>query len=818
VHVASADATANVTLPLAIHIEGKVTKSGGTGLADIEVDASATNIDYYTSTVTDASGNYSVAVAPNSSDTLYFYDGSGKYGDGYYSTAGFTYSPTAATAVAVASADVTGKNVTLPLAVHIKGKVTKSGGTGLGDIEVYVADNFNTYETWTWTAADGTYSLTTAPGTYTLAFYDPSGTYGGGYYSTAGFTYYPSKATKVTVSSADVTGKNVTLPLAVYIEGKVTKSGGTGLGNIEVEAFNASYDTWDPTASDGTYFVSVAPGTYTLLFSDETGKYASGYYSTGGFVYNASGASSVTVASASITGKNVTLPLAVRITGKVTDAGDNGLPNIEIMASSADRTYANGAPSEADGTYSMPVIPGSYKVWFQDRSGVNGSGFYSITGFVYDEASASAVLVSTTDATDIDVKMVPGSSQVFPASTYYAIPPARVLDTRPTGSGHTNIGLAGKFTAGTVRTFNVAAVNYVGGGTKIDVPLWADAVTGNLTIVGETTAGLIALGPTMAPTGDTTTINFVKGDTRANNVTVGLSPDGSLSAVYRSSTGGATVDLIFDVTGYFLPWTAYGSTYHALAPGRVLDTRKTGSGHTNIGLVGKFANKVPRTFPVAGVKGLGWTSAQVPSSATAVTGNLTITNATSVGYVSVGPTIAAVPSTSTLNVAQGANIANGVTVALNAGKLQAVWDGTVGSSADVIFDITGYFTPDTSGLAYHPIVPDRLLDTSTNKGLTGAFTNLVSRPLVVGGVDAIPANAAGISGNLTVVNPSSNGFAFISPDAVASPTSSTININAHLSGANGFDVALDTGNLSLIWCGTVGSTADLQLDVTGYWK
>jgi hypothetical protein len=31
-------------------------------------------------------------------------------------------------------------------------------------------------------------------------------------------------------------------------------------------------------------------------------------------------------------------------------------------------------------------------------------------------------------------------------------------------------------------------------------------------------------------------------------------------------------------------------------------------------------------------------------------------------------------------------------------------------------------------------------------------------------------------------------------------------------------VALDTGNLSLIWCGTVGSTADLQLDVTGYWK
>ena len=208
----------------------------------------------------------------------------------------------------------------------------------------------------------------------------------------------------------------------------------------------------------------------------------------------------------------------------------------------------------------------------------------------------------------------------------------------------------------------------------------------------------------------------------------------------------------------------------------------------------------------------------VPLGATAVTGNLTITGATSAGFVSVGPTIAAVPQTSTLNVAKGANVANGVTVKLNAGKLQAVWDGTAGSSADVIFDVTGFFTADLSGLRFHPVAPERHLNSAGGLGLTGVFTSKTSRTLGVGAVARVPADAAGIAGNLTVVNPTSNGFAFISPATVAVPASSTVNTNTGVACANGFDVALDSGGVALIWVGTVGSTADLQLDVTGYWK
>ena len=439
---------------------------------------------------------------------------------------------------------------------------------------------------------------------------------------------------------------------------------------------------------------------------------------------------------------------------------------------------------------------------------------YTTGGVVYSSPAVSngVVYIGSRDDNLYAFALPAGVNQA--AATFHASDPARVLDSRPTGSGHTNIGLAGKFHAGAVRTFRVSGVVGVGA-SKVAVPTNATAVTGNLTIVGETADGLVALGPSMTPTGDVTTINFIVGDTRANNVTLGLGPNGTLSAVYRSAA--ATLDLIFDVTGYFTP-DATGATYSTVAPGRVLDTRKSGSGHTNIGLTGKFTTKTVRTFPVAGVKALGWASALVPAGATAVTGNLTVTNATSIGYVSVGPTIASVPKTSTLNVAAGANIANGVTVALNAGKLQAVWDGTAGSSADVIFDVTGFFTTAQTGLKFYPIAPVRDLDTSTGVGFSFSFVSGEPESLTVAGFGGVAANAAGIAGNLTILNPSSNGYAFISPTTVATPTSSTINISANKAGANGFDVALSTGSLAIIWVGTVGSTADVALDVTGYWK
>jgi energy-converting hydrogenase Eha subunit F len=127
-------------------------------------------------------------------------------------------------------------------------------------------------------------------------------------------------------------------------------------------------------------------------------------------------------------------------------------------------------------------------------------------------------------------------------ATYFAVTPARVLDSRP---GTSHIGAA-TFHSRAKQTFVVA--NATSG-----VPNYAIAVTGNVTVVGQTRAGFVTVAPslTSAVMPSTSTINFPVGDTRANGMTVQLHAGGSLDAIYWSANKSDTVNLLFDVTGYF---------------------------------------------------------------------------------------------------------------------------------------------------------------------------------------------------------------------------------------------------------------------------
>jgi hypothetical protein len=85
----------------------------------------------------------------------------------------------------------------------------------------------------------------------------------------------------------------------------------------------------------------------------------------------------------------------------------------------------------------------------------------------------------------------------------------------------------------------------------------------------------------------------------------------------------------------------------------------------------------------------------VPSSALALTGNVTVTSQTYRGYITVAPTLTShvQPPTSTLNFPVGDTRANGVTVPLAAGgNLDFVyWSTRTADKAQVIFDVTGFF-------------------------------------------------------------------------------------------------------------------------------
>jgi hypothetical protein len=156
---------------------------------------------------------------------------------------------------------------------------------------------------------------------------------------------------------------------------------------------------------------------------------------------------------------------------------------------------------------------------------------------------------------------------------------------------------------------------------------------------------------------------------------VALSSTGSLSATFGYA---GTTDLVFDVTGYFVPDSS-GATFVPLPPTRILDTR------VGNGLAGPFTANTPRTFQVSGRGG-------VPTTAVAVTGNLTVTNPTQAGHVYLGSIPTASPTSSTVNVPLGDTRANGVTVALSStGSLSATF-GYAGTT-DLVFDVTGYFVP-----------------------------------------------------------------------------------------------------------------------------
>ncbi len=124
-----------------------------------------------------------------------------------------------------------------------------------------------------------------------------------------------------------------------------------------------------------------------------------------------------------------------------------------------------------------------------------------------------------------------------PPATYHPITPARILDTR------IGRGLQNPLASGAPNMFQVTGQ----GG----VPTNATAVTGNLTVTGQTYRGYVALTPTQTSTPSVSTINFPSGDTRANGVTVQLGPGGTLAAVYITGRSGDHTQLIFDVTGYF---------------------------------------------------------------------------------------------------------------------------------------------------------------------------------------------------------------------------------------------------------------------------
>jgi len=268
-----------------------------------------------------------------------------------------------------------------------------------------------------------------------------------------------------------------------------------------------------------------------------------------------------------------------------------------------------------------------------------------------------------------------------------------------------------------------------------------------------------------------------------------------------------------------------GATYIPVTPNRLVDSR---AGSARQGLTGPLNSKVPAQFGVTNRRG-GETTQNIPSGAIAVTGNLTAISSGASGYLALTPSapVGGVPSTSTLNFPARDVRANAVTVPLSpSGTLWVTFVGS-GGTMNVVFDVTGYFMPNTSGATYLTVTPNRLVDSRSGPGQQGLTAALTSKAPVSFAVtnrrvgDAsqnIPADAIAITGNLTAISSGASGYFALTPTAPAGgvPSTSTLNFPARDVRANAVTVPLGVGGRLYVTYVGSGGSMNVVFDVTGY--
>ena len=401
----------------------------------------------------------------------------------------------------------------------------------------------------------------------------------------------------------------------------------------------------------------------------------------------------------------------------------------------------------------------------------------------------------------------------LPGATYHTVTPNRLVDTRKAQ------GISSKLTTKVARTFRVTGLFPTD--ASMNIPDSAVAVTGNLTVTGQTSAGYLALTPVATNSPTTSTLNFPLNDTRANGVTAplgtGSGGHGYLSVTYMGNKGGSTTQVVFDVTGYFAV-NSTGATYHSITSNRIVDTR------TPLGLPARLKANISQTFAVAGT-GSTPAGTAIPLDATGITGNLTVTGQSAAGYFTLAPNVrgddTSAPTTSTLNFPVGDTRANGVTLPLGpGGTLTVTYLAKAGATAQVVFDVTGYFSPDTTGAKYVTVAPTRILDSRFNNppGQKKLLAGQGQTFPVIGDGSLIPITATAVTGNLTVTGQTWSGYFSLTTIATNTPTTSTLNFPKGDTRANGVTMPLNLpdGTLGVTYMAKAGASAQVVFDVTGY--
>ena len=409
--------------------------------------------------------------------------------------------------------------------------------------------------------------------------------------------------------------------------------------------------------------------------------------------------------------------------------------------------------------------------------------------------SAFPIGVTTVSCVATNVENMTASTSftvsVTSGTDFVPFAPARIADTR---AGHDTVD--GLFAGGGARDGGSTLHLTVAGRGGVAADAVAAAL--NVTVTEPAAAGFVTVYPCDAAQPTASNLNFDRGTTIPNAVITKLAADGTV-CIFTSQP----LHLVVDVNGAFPPTTSY----RPINPARVIETRPA---HTTVDGLQQGSGPVAASgVTVVQVTG----RASVPTDATAVVLNVTITEPTLAGYATVYPCGSIPPTASNLNYTPGLTIAN-----LAISKIGA--DGTVciytQASTHLVADVDGYFPVTTT---YAPISPVRLLDTrvgfTTIDGLgAGGGTRAIGTVTAVhvAGRGAVPTDARTAVLNVTVTNGGAAGYVTVYPCGIDPPLASSLNFVAGQTIPNSVITQIGAdGNVCLF----NSQSTDLIVDVAG---
>ncbi len=336
-------------------------------------------------------------------------------------------------------------------------------------------------------------------------------------------------------------------------------------------------------------------------------------------------------------------------------------------------------------------------------------------------ALAAAVVAAPTVATAARTTGATGAVAPQAAVAGYFTPlasPVRILDTRtthPFGPGQTSpLYVGGSHAKGGLPTSGVSSVVF------------------NLTVAGGTASSdHVTVFPTGSARPNVSNINFKKGWTGANLVTVKLGTNGEVSFYNYSGQ----VHLIVDLLGWYSSGgaNATGEFQEATAQ-RLVDTRSAS--------VGPVAPRGTITQPLdysGGPAGQNNKNLTPNPNIKAMLVNITVVNPGGTGYITAWNGVASRPTASTLNFRYPNTVTNLAVVPVAPCPASLCTDPNVSGlpsitlyngsdvKVNVLIDAWGFYDDGgltSTGLTYQPLAsPVRIVDTRNGTGTTTLGTN-----------------------------------------------------------------------------------------------